>query len=59
MNHHMYVSTKYTNVLPQRIIDTRAYTSNQSLPVSFITSAQAYIPGMAAIGASDLMFSQL
>ena len=53
MNHHMYVSTKYTNVLPQKIIDTRAYMSNQSLPVSFVTSAQAYIPGMSAIGASD------
>ena len=53
MNHHMYVSTKYTNVLPQRIIDTRAYTSNQSLPVSFVTSAQAYVPGMAAIGAPN------
>ena len=50
MNHHMYVSTKYTNVLPQKIIDTRAYTSNQSLPVSFVTSAQAYVPGMGAIG---------
>jgi len=57
MNHHMYVSTKYTNVLPQKIIDTRAYTSNQSLPVSFVTAATAYVPGMAAIGASDPVIS--
>ena len=54
MNHHMYVSTKYTNVLPQKIIDTRAYTSNQSVPVSFVTSATAYVPGMSAIGALDV-----
>jgi hypothetical protein len=54
MNHHMYVSTKYTNVLPQKIIDTRAYTSNQSLPVSFVTAATAYVPGMSAIGAPSV-----
>jgi hypothetical protein len=54
MNHHMYVSTKYTNVLPQKIIDTRAYTSNQSVPVSFVTSATAYVPGMSAIAAPSV-----
>jgi len=49
MNHHEYVSTKYASVLPQKMIDTRAYTANQSLPVSFVTSANAYIPGMMPI----------
>jgi hypothetical protein len=46
MNHHMYVSTKYKGVLPQEMIDTRAYSSNQSVPVSFVTSANAYVPGV-------------
>jgi hypothetical protein len=28
------------------MIDTRAYSSNQSVPVSFVTSANAYVPGV-------------
>ena len=46
MNHHMYVSTKYNEVLPQKMIDSRAYTSNQGIPVSFVTSQNAYVPGI-------------
>lgn len=46
MNHHAYVSAKYKGVLPQEMIDTRAYSSNQSVPVSFVTSARAYVPGV-------------
>jgi hypothetical protein len=46
INHHMYVSTKYTNILPQKMIDMRAYTSGQSIPVSFVTGQPAYVPGM-------------
>jgi hypothetical protein len=46
MNHHAYVSAKYSGILPQEMIDTRAYSSNQSVPVSFVTSANAYVPGV-------------
>ena len=46
MNHHMYISTKYAHVLPQKIIDTRGYMTNQAVPVAFITSQRAYVPGI-------------
>lgn len=46
MNHHAYVSAKYSGILPQEMIDTRAYSSNQPVPVSFVTSANAYVPGV-------------
>jgi hypothetical protein len=46
MNHHMYVSTKYNNVLPSKIIETRGYMTNQAVPVAFITSQRAYVPGI-------------
>lgn len=46
MNHHMYVSTKYNNVLPPKIIETRGYMTNQAVPVAFITSQRAYVPGI-------------
>ena len=44
-NYHTYVSTKYTNILPQKMIDTRSYISNQGLAVSFVTNRAVYIPG--------------
>jgi len=47
MNHHAYVSTKYTSVLPQKMIDTKSYVSGQALPVSFVTGQSAYVPGIA------------
>jgi hypothetical protein len=46
MNHHMYVSTKYTHILPQNMIDTKAYTTNKGIPVSFVTGQSAYVPGI-------------
>jgi hypothetical protein len=49
MNHHAYVSTKYTGILPQNMIDTKAYTSYQGIPVSFVTSNGAYVPGVPPI----------
>jgi len=50
MNHHAYVSTKYGGVLPQNMIDTKAYTSYQGIPVSFVTSNGAYVPGVPPPG---------
>jgi len=46
MNHHEYVSTKYTGILPQSVLDTKLYTTNQSIPVSFVTGQGAYVPGI-------------
>ena len=45
-NHHMYISSKYTGIFPQKLIDTHGYMTNQAVPVSFITSQQAYVPGI-------------
>jgi hypothetical protein len=49
MNHHAYVSTKYNGILPQHMIDTKAYMSNQGIPVSFVTTNGAYVPGIPPI----------
>lgn len=43
--YHYYISTKYTNILPQSMINNRTYTMNQGLPVQFITNQPLYIPG--------------
>jgi hypothetical protein len=53
-NHHMYISTKYSGILPQKLIETRAYTSNQGVPVSFVTSQSAYVPGIPPISMSSI-----
>lgn len=45
--HHLYVSTKYTGVLPNRMIETRSYSQNQGLPVSFVVADSVYIPGQS------------
>ena len=44
--HHEYVSTKYSNVLPIDMISSETYMSNQSVPVSFVTNARVYVPGI-------------
>jgi len=43
--YHTYVSTKYARVLPAKMMATRSYLSNQSLPVSFVTDRAIYVPG--------------
>jgi len=52
-NHHMYISSKYTGILPQKVIDTRGYMTNQATPVTFVTSQQAYVPGIPLMGSMD------
>jgi hypothetical protein len=49
MNHHMYVSTKYTSILPQKMLDTKSYVSNQGIPVSFMSGNNAYVPGIVPL----------
>ena len=44
-SHHTYVSQKYTDVLPQSMIDSQAYLSNQAIPMSFVTNDYLYVPG--------------
>ena len=42
--HHDYVSSKYTNVLPNDMIQTRSYISGQSIPTAFLSNA-LNVPG--------------
>jgi hypothetical protein len=49
-DYHDYVSTKYTGILPDQTIQTQTYTSQQSLPVSFITNQTLYLPGQSVRG---------
>lgn len=44
-DYHSYVSTKYSNVLPSGMIANQSYTSNQAVPVSFVTNQHLYVPG--------------
>jgi len=49
-DYHSYVSTKYTGVLPDQMIQTQSYTTQQSLPVSFVTNQSLYLPGQTIAG---------
>lgn len=42
---HHYVSSKYTGVLPQTMIDTKTYMVPNGVPVSFVPGRSVYIPG--------------
>lgn len=46
-DHHLYVSTKYSGILPSNMIEARTYNQNQGLPVSFVTGDPVYIPGQS------------
>jgi hypothetical protein len=43
----MFVSSKYSGVLPSSMIANRTYLSNQSVPVAFVTNQTMYVPGQA------------
>lgn len=49
-DYHTYVSTKYSGILPDQMIQTQSYTSQQSLPVSFVTNQSLYLPGQSIRG---------
>jgi hypothetical protein len=49
-DYHDYVSTKYTGVLPDQTIQTQTYTSQQSLPVAYVTNQSLYLPGQSVRG---------
>lgn len=46
-DYHMFVSSKYSGVLPSSMIANRTYLSNQGVPVAFITNQTMYVPGQA------------
>ena len=45
--HHMYISSKYTNVMPSDMIKNKSYTLGQSLPVAFVGNT-LNVPGISA-----------
>ena len=48
---HDYVSTKYTGVLPQTMIDQRTYLVPNGVPVSLVPGRSVYIPGESVLDA--------
>jgi len=44
-DYHMFVSSKYSGILPSSMIANRTYLSNQGVPVSFVTNQTMYVPG--------------
>lgn len=44
-HYHSYISTKYNNIFPSKMIENKNYLTLQSLPVSFVTNEPLYIPG--------------
>ncbi len=46
-DYHMFVSSKYTGVLPSSMIANRTYLSNQGVPVAFITNQTMYVRGQS------------
>ena len=45
-DYHLFVSSKYSGVLPSSMIANRTYLSSQGVPVAFVTDQTLYIPGM-------------
>jgi hypothetical protein len=48
---HRYVSTTYTGVLPQTMLDQRTYLVPHGVPVQFIPGRSVYIPGESVLDA--------
>ena len=44
-NHHTYISTKYSNILPIHLINTKSYNNSQGVPVSFVGNLLSYVNG--------------
>lgn len=55
-NHHMYVSTKYNDVIPQYIIDNKSYLLDTSAPVMFIANQITNTPGQSV---SNLAYTDI
>jgi hypothetical protein len=48
---HHYVSTTYTGVLPQTMLDQRTYLVPHGVPVQFVPGRSVYIPGESVLDA--------
>jgi hypothetical protein len=46
-NHHFYVSTKYSNILPHSTIESRSYLHSQGLPVLLLGNMLSYSNGQS------------
>jgi len=46
LNHHIYVSTKYSSVLPYNMINTKSYNNSQGVPISFLSNRLLYANGL-------------
>ena len=44
-DYHLFISSKYSGVLPSTMIANRTYLSNQGVPTSFVTNQTMYVPG--------------
>lgn len=48
---HRYMSSKYTGILPQTMIDQRTYLVPNGVPVAFVPGRSVYIPGESVLDA--------
>ena len=46
LNHHMYVSTKYSNILPYNMLNSKSYNNSQGVPISFLSNRLLYANGL-------------
>jgi hypothetical protein len=51
--HHMYVSTKYSGVLPNNYITSKSYLTYTGLPIGFVTNKPYYVSGSPINYSSD------
>ena len=45
LNHHIYVSTKYSEVMPYSMIQNKSYNNSQGVPMAFIGNKLSYSNG--------------
>ena len=51
--HHHYVSSKYSGIFPQNVLDTRSYNSGVGVPTAIIGNKMLYTPGDAVADAGN------
>ena len=46
LNHHIYVSTKYSSVLPYNMINSKSYNNSQGVPITFLGNRLLHANGL-------------
>jgi len=46
LNHHIYVSTKYSSIIPYNMINSKSYNNSQGVPISFVSNRLLYANGL-------------